>query len=69
MIAFLSILKFIKFICKMKLEVILFIMSKKIGKYKMRKFINNHLKMYNLNHVNYILVTDTKNKQLGKPMK
>lgn len=25
--------------------------------------------MYNLNHAQYILVTDTKNKQLSKPMK
>lgn len=25
--------------------------------------------MYNLNHAHYILVTDTKNKQLSKPIK
>lgn len=52
----------------MKLEIILFIMTMKIGKYKMRKFINNHLKMYNLNYVYYVLVIDTKNKQLSNPI-
>lgn len=56
MTAFPPTLKFMKFICKMKLKAILFIVSKKIVKYKRRKFINNHLQMYNLNHANYILV-------------
>lgn len=40
MIAVPPILKFTRFICKMKLAVILFIMSMKIGKYKMITFIN-----------------------------
>lgn len=43
-------------------------MSKEI-KYKMGKFIDNHLKMYHLNHANYILEMDTKDKQLSKPIK
>lgn len=57
-----------KFIFKMKLEIVLFIMTMKVGKEKIRKFINNHLKMDNLNHVYDILVIDTKNKQLSKPI-
>lgn len=65
MIAFPSTLKFMKFICKMKVKVILLV-SKKIVKYKMRKF-NNHLQMYNLNHANYIPVMDTMKKQVSKP--
>ena len=37
-----------KFICKMKLKAILFLLTfEKVVKYK-RKFINNHLQMYNL---------------------
>lgn len=68
MIALPSILKFMKFVCKMKLKFILLLVSKKIVKYKMRK-PTDHLQMYNLNHGNYIPVMDTMNKHVSKPIK